>query len=347
MSVLTKEQLKTLSDDTFFDNDNGEIEPSEHREFNNAIIDALVCGATLNGEDVPVNEDGKLEMTFSGASAFTFVVDSNEALAAWANNTEGNDYSHVLIKAGTWTSDKEVNLTTAGTKVVVGQAGNLLSFTSAYGLKYDGVPSSAAYWMEGVNVNVTATSGNGFYNCTNLTNCSGTGIGTSSNGFSNCTNLTNCTGNGRDGNLTAGGVGFYYCTNLANCTGSGSTTGSGGSSYGVGFANCTSLANCTGTASGTGTCFGFYNCTSLTNCTGTASAYGFYSCTSLANCAGSGTGSGTGAATSYGFYSCRIMLMCKPVATSGTTATYGSCYMHASGTTDPVADTAAGGWNRS
>jgi hypothetical protein len=38
------------------------------------------------------------------------------------------------------------------------------------------------------------------------------------------------------------------------------------------------------------------------------------------------------------------MIFCKPGAAS-TTATYNMCYMHASSMTDPVADTAEGGWN--
>jgi hypothetical protein len=62
----------------------------------------------------------------------------------------------------------------------------------------------------------------------------------------------------------------------------------------------------------------------------------------LTNCTGNGTGDSAG----YGFHSCRVMSFCKPGSTS-TTSTYSSCYMHATGTTDPVDDTAAGGWNRS
>ncbi|WP_294597480.1 hypothetical protein [uncultured Rikenella sp.] len=36
---MTKEELKKLSDDTFFDNDTGEIQPESHRNFNNHLID--------------------------------------------------------------------------------------------------------------------------------------------------------------------------------------------------------------------------------------------------------------------------------------------------------------------
>jgi hypothetical protein len=256
MAVIIKEQLKTLSDDTFFDNDQGEIDPSEHRAFNNELIDALVTGATLNGNDVPVN-NGKLEITFNDITAATFIVDSDEALAAWANNAEGNDYSHVLIKKGTWSSSKEVNLTTAGTKVVVGQAGSLLNFTSQYGLRYDAVPTTSDYWMLGVNVTVTAAAGTGA-------------------GFQSCTNLTNCTGIATNTNSSSSGIGFGQCNNLMNCT-----------------------------------------------------------------------GSGIGTVLSFGFVACRIMMFCKPGSPVSSNGMYVSCYMNASGTTNSVSDTAAGGWNRS
>jgi hypothetical protein len=39
------------------------------------------------------------------------------------------------------------------------------------------------------------------------------------------------------------------------------------------------------------------------------------------------------------------MSFCKP-AYGNTAMVYTNCYMHASGTDDPVSDTAAGGWNR-
>ncbi len=46
---MTKEELKRLSDDTFFDNDTGEIQPEAHRRFNDKMIDHTdtVAEATL------------------------------------------------------------------------------------------------------------------------------------------------------------------------------------------------------------------------------------------------------------------------------------------------------------
>lgn len=47
---MTNEELKKLSDDTFFDNDTGEIQPAGHRNFNNHLIDHTdtLCEATLH-----------------------------------------------------------------------------------------------------------------------------------------------------------------------------------------------------------------------------------------------------------------------------------------------------------
>jgi hypothetical protein len=189
---------------------------------------------------------------------FTFVVDSDAALAAWATNAAGNDYTQVLIKKGTWTSAQAVNLTTAGTKAVVGQAGSLLSFTSQYGLRYETLAADDCR-MQGVNVALDYR-GNG---------------SASSYGFAYCAHLSNCTAK-VFGSGYAPGFGFYYCNNSIDCMA------------------------LTGARLG------------ATNNDGEQGS---------------------------GFYYCRIMLM-------NASDSYSSCYMHATGTTDPVADTAAGGWNR-
>ena len=218
------------------------------------------------GAFVDIDNQNRVPLRGEAITEFTFVVDSDDALAAWANNTAGNNYTSVLIKKGTWTSSKEVNLTTAGTKVVVGQAGSLLSFTSSYGLRYSSTPTTSDYWMMGVSVECTS-SGDGFYNCTNLTNC--TGIGTY--GCYHCANLTGCTGSGTS-------YGFYSCTNLTNCTGNGRSTSSG---YGVGFYNCTNLTNCTGNGTGSGyDGYGFNNCRIMMSCkpSGSSTTGVYYAC---------------------------------------------------------------------
>ena len=150
---------------------------------------------------------------------YTFVVDSNAALTAWANNDRsgGQDYTSVLIRKGTWTSTKGVNLTDAGTKVVVGEAGSKLVFYNVEkGLYYDAIPTEHEYYMRGVTVEITG-SGSGFYKCTNLTNCSGSGTGTGRGigvGFMSCTNLTNCAGTGTG---ASNGYGFKSCMLVSRC----------------------------------------------------------------------------------------------------------------------------------
>ncbi len=288
---------------------------------------------------------GDTGSTATNCEQFSFVVDSNDKLAQWANNDKasGQDYTSVLIRKGEWTSTKGVNLTTAGTKVVVGEAGNKIVFNNVEnGLYYDAVPTGSEYHMHDVTVTVTNGSGSvfGFYLCTNLTNCTGNSNGT---GFHSCTNLTNCTGNS---NGTDNGIGFYSCTNLTNCTGTGNGNDiSSSTGTGKGFHSCTNLTNCTGTGTGAinGIGTGFYSCTNLTNCTGTGTGIGigFYTCTNLTNCTGTGIGFGTG----YGFHSCKTVISCKAGGHCSADVFY-KCYASSSGTsTYACADTANGGFN--
>ncbi|MDR2359390.1 MAG: leucine-rich repeat domain-containing protein [Prevotellaceae bacterium] len=351
-------------------------------------------------------------------SDFTYIVDSDEALAGWANNVAGHDYTKVLIKQGTWSSDKEINLTTAGTKVVVGELGSLLSFTSADGLVYNSLPSSNEYWMMGVNalvdnygasfrycINLTNCYGSGqmiFAYCSNLINCTGfiraynqnntysffyckklTNCYSSNNNntyydFFHCDDLSNCTGSGK--------MCFDSCTNLSNCTGSSSfsnnhcfssctylTNCACSSGPGYSFSNCKKLTNCTSSNNSSN---GFYSCSELTNCTGGNNvSYGFYGCTDLVNCTIStnggssagfsnctnltncaGTGMNTGfqlcinltncmgsSASGHAFWQCSIMFGCYP--NSSSAHIYTDCFMDKGGTI-PVANTAAGGYNR-
>ena len=172
---------------------------------------------------------GDTGSTVSNCEQFTFVVDSNEKLTAWANNSGGYDYTSVLIKKGEWTSTTGVNLTTAGTKVVVGEPGSKLVFNNVEkGLYYDTAPTRSEYYMRGVTVTVVNGNGigSGFYSCTNLTNCTGTGTGNgngSGNGFRSCTNLTNCTGTGT-GTGNGNGIGFHSCTVVIGCKAGGHCT---------------------------------------------------------------------------------------------------------------------------
>lgn len=143
------------------------------------------------------------------------------------------------------------------------------------GLWYDTLPTANDYSICNITLNCTSQVGpgvrsNGFCNCAQLLNCTGTGIGGTEAGtgvgFSNCTGLINCTGFGAAAlSASAGtGMGFLGCTKLINCTGTGKSTGNVG--FGVGFEDCTQLTNCAGTgiSTGTGSGYGFYNCSYLT-----------------------------------------------------------------------------------
>lgn len=166
------------------------------------------------------------------APNFTFVIDSNAALAAWANATAGNDYTSVLIKKGEWSlsvtsSAIVINLTTAGTKVVVGEAGSKLILSGAvtgnkYGLNYSTRTYAPDCWMHNVNVTMTGGASN-------------------NRAYSGCGHLTNCTGTVTGGTTTAL---FYNCDFLEYCEG----TASGGSSSNHVFQGCYGVRYCRGSA---------------------------------------------------------------------------------------------------
>jgi len=242
-------------------------------------------------------------------AAFTYVVDSDAALAAWATDAPGNDYSRVLIKAGNWvyaapqTSGgadgnplAAIDISNGRTKSVVGEAGSKIVINAnttdalylagikgnVTGTYPDLVDPGKDYFFDNIAVEVSRTtwSDRVFY----------------SYYFYACSNLTNCTGKGTDVGIGGNGHGFYACTNLTNCTG----TGAGASNGSYGFNNCTNLANCTGTGTGT---------------------------------------------NSYGFYACRTGFGCRNGSTASTAGTFTQCYMEQSSGTTPWANTAVGGYN--
>ena len=309
------------------------------KELNNVLtLSAVSQNATVDTQlaSVVVNYD--------------LIIDSNAKLNLWCQAVAGQ-YKRVLIRSGTWTASALsptagvlINLDNTGTTYVFAEKGSSIIYSGSYaGTMYGLYHASLATDMsverfDNVKLMITNTntSSIGFYNCTNLTNCTGTaapagtgtgdgfnsctnlvnciGTGTNSgssgNGFTGCTNLVNCIGTGTGGSFT--GTGFNSCTNLTNCTG----TGIGGSFGGNGFTGCTNLVNCIGTGTGGSfTGIGFNSCTNLTNCTGTGSTGGsstgdgFNSCTNLTNCTGTGTGaSSTG--IGYGFNGCTGVVLC-------------------------------------
>lgn len=258
------------------------IIPAEATETNKLVTKAYVDSLAINVVDETEQNSGGSDVN---SMHFSYVVDSDQAFVDWVNNKSGNDYTSVLIRKGEWTATKGVNLTTTGTKVVVGEPGSKLKFTPTAGincLAYNTTPTTSDYYINGVNVegvSVTVC----FRNCANLTNCMGVGV-TQGDGFIDCLNLTNCTAVAY-GNVN--GNAFNSCENLTNCKG----TATGGNN-GYGFQNCNNLTNCEGVGKGSYMPAGFRNCVSLTNCKGTGeggtNGYGFQGCTLVSKCKAGG-----------------------------------------------------------
>lgn len=313
---MTREELKKLSDDTFYDNNVGGISPYSHRAFNNNLIDAIpdpvgLASNTALGKVMGSTELGKVRVEADGTmsvipSGFTFVVDSDQALNDWADQVEGNDYTSVLIMPGTWNiTNKYIGLQQAGTKAVVGLPGSILNFeqesvTSCLVVTYTNRTKNDEY-IKGVTVTAKfrKTGGGVFRNARNLSNC-----------------VVNCE--------TSVGVvsGFVACINLTNCTSNTTTSATGGGVMMGAFAGCRSLINCEAIA------------------IGIAGIYGFYECVDLVFCKGAGKGTNSG----YGFFACKVMFGCSPLEAS-TSETYSRCSMSTTSSIS-VGETAEGGYNR-
>lgn len=318
--------LKTQSNNTFFDNDQGLINPGAHRTFNNAVIDYIQAGQPA-----------------------TFVVDSNDALTAWASNTAGNVYTHVLIKPGTFQTSKTINLATSGTKTVVGMGGGKI-VKSGGGV---GIQGNNSHDCKLIGVNVEVPSGaptTAFHSCSHLIGCYGkvTCYGSDNYAtFYNCQYLTDCVGYCTAQNTFS--CTFYKCQYLTNCY---ANTNNTSKNYSYGFKDCNYLMNCNSDANSVGAAFGFHYCLCLINCrtwaesqTGYTSfgGAGYFGCKRLLNCTGVGR---CGTMPAYGFYDCKAMSGCDTEGNNAsTTQTYRDCYMTKTGTGTPVADTAAGGYN--
>ena len=258
--------------------------------------------------------------------AFTFVVDSDVTLAQWAINAPGNDYSRVLIRAGTWTYDfgtlsgipyTAIDISNGRTKYVVGEVGSKIFITylnsSIVGLKGSG---SNDQLFDNVSIEVNCQSGGNstaFTQCQNLFNCHAVAVSEGDTyGFRECQDIFNCKGIGSAPSKTTYSVaylayGFAECKNLFNCKGY--TYGYEGESYhAAGYYYCQNLFNCHGVS---------YQGTSGYR------TYGFSQCTTGFGCVGS----------TYGYPG----------------QSFSDCYMEQGGyyyQTTPWANTSAGGYNR-
>lgn len=309
-------------------------------------------GAKILVDNMKDYTDNKVLIAQNTAPTFTYVVNSNQALEDWANNVSGNDYTHVLIKAGTWnlTADT-INLTTTGTKTVTGEAGNLIIHDLTYEgimytLRYDTVPTSDVYSINGVNIKtlnrITQTGSStppargcvSFYKCTNLINCSAKGYTaypvTGSNyfkGYSYCERLTNCHATiDKDTITSAQGffAGFDYCKHLTNCRAY--YKGSSNSHFvNYGFYWCDHINGCDVYVVGSSQqSNGYYKCNyisaSYAYCASNSGAYSFNSCNYVTSCYGYCSSS---AGTSV--INCNYMSNCKMSSIGSSMTGYNGC----------------------
>jgi hypothetical protein len=214
----------------------------------------------------------------------TFIVESDATLDAWARHTAGNDYTHILIAEGTFTSSRYVFLTDSRTKTVLGEEGSKLVFTTSNGIRgYESnfgstvqlpPPLGNDFWIKNVTVETQYIAGGTcFRECVNLVNCTGNSNSLPGNSggvaaaFAACLNLKNCVGvcNFLDADKTSGGAyGFQTCRNLDGCT-----SISNSIMHAYGFLNCEILKDCTGTGvsvgASTNSGYAFQNCYSMTH----------------------------------------------------------------------------------
>ena len=312
-------------------------------------LDDPVEGGIDGVDNVPLGELADRTAFLRGsirlAGGHTFVIDSDDALAAWAKNAPGNDYSRILIKAGTWTLETTlsggtwnnpvaaIDISDGRTLSVVGEAGSIVVIDHKSPSRHDfvcGIKGGAPNivnpvsdcFIDNVCIKIRSTaffSLFAFYGCINLTNCTAmaTAMGAETamwDGGGNC---------------------FYGCINLTNCTATAPETMVTGSGHGYGFESCTNLTNCTAAGTEMGDDCNFYGCTNLTNCTATVGdggyGYGFESCTNLTNC------TAMVPKDSYGFLSCRTGF--------GNSGKASYCFMEQQTGTTPWSSTASGGYN--
>jgi len=243
------------------------------------------------GEPIPIDlepaensnnlvRSGGVAAKLDRASLYTYVVDSDAKLKQWADNAPGNDYSRVLVRAGTWTYNdvgidevtlRIIDMSTGRTKSVNGEAGSKIVFNSDV--------NYANFWVTlfygdnnvvindllvDVNINVGFNDNfflTGFERCQVKNNVNinincyfapGNASDTLDiNGIVGASRITNCdcrvniSGNERYGSTTASA--FVGCSLLYSCVGSG---------HNGAFRNCRTGFGCRGV----GNTRAFVNC---------------------------------------------------------------------------------------
>jgi len=213
----------------------------------------------------------------------TFVVDSNQALSDWGWNAPGNDYSHVLIKRGTWSlaigaqvRTYGIDLNRSGTKAVTGEPGSILAIEAVSGMtpspsEFSAMRGLSSYpggndeFIEGVTINLTVSGYGGmeasaFKTLRNLIRCGASVVysgvsyaGQSSliSGFWDCRNLRSCNAYASQigAALDARVFGFSNCFVLDACVGGATTNNATALALACGFTNSMYMQSCIGNAS--------------------------------------------------------------------------------------------------
>lgn len=244
------------------------------------------CDAKCKVEVVPKEEFEKLDVTA------TYVVRDNNSLLTWANNTEGYNFSHVLIMDGDYTEVATIELKNTKTKIISGNYGNNLVNTTINGenselIKITGVNAfKFEYCNNLTNCNTMLKLDSKFYSCDNLDNCTGA--------FQYCNYLSKCNGlistvyfyyNGKPRIMEIWASPFYGCTYLDRCRSIESASVSenivqpeierAGVIENMGMHNFTILYA------------GFFDCKYVNTCTATANThmkYAFNKCTFVHYC---------------------------------------------------------------
>jgi hypothetical protein len=303
---------------------------------------------------------GGIDLTARGTKA---IVGESGSQLLFANTDKGLYYTSLPTDSDHYIRDVAVSCAYTGSSTGFTNCTNLTNCTAIGNGTVTGVGLYGCSNLNGcigqgtgtdtVNIN---NSGYGFSSCTNLNGCVGTGTGTGGSvqgdasglgagaGFFNCSILSHCIGKGYASNTTASATlyleagGFFKCSYLSNCNGTGTSTGTATvvatvTVAGWGFFTCDHAVNCKGTGSGTGT--------GTPNSAG--AGYGFFACTNVTSCIASATGIGTGLGAGYGYTSCYKMQQnsyVNPITTAVFYQSYAS-----TGTANPCADTAVGGYN--
>jgi hypothetical protein len=285
------------------------------------------------------------------ANEFTFVIDSDAALAAWADNAPGNDYARVLIKSGTWALTREIgalhgesvdlddantpafiDLSDGRTRKVTGEQGARVALTATM--------RTERYGVIGVRGGVTGTVGAAPIDDSPALAMMGDPLGLRiesvdiklsiqstvpfvygrSAAFYRCGNLEGCKAsiNRSISNSSSTCQNYVYmrCIRLTDCH----TVLL--NSYAKAFAYCVQLLDCTSEpAEGIDSQYGFYRCYHLARCRSKAIHTGtlrlFEQCHHLVDCVATGEHNGTSPTTiPSGFYNCSKLNSCHAVIVS-------------------------------